>query len=225
MTMTIQTWDDLNYWSTGEWQVIQERLDDYDKSGVRYNPKRELLFAALDACPYSSVRVCILGQDPYPVHSMATGLAFSVPPGEKDFPPTLQNILKELKDDLGLDTGTPDTGDLTPWAEQGVLLWNAFPSCEAGKPGSHHWDEWKLLTEEIIKACSDKGIVFGFLGRKAYDFKKFIDEDANSIVFANHPSPLAVNRTTPHPFLGSRFFTTINSKLVEMKLEPIDWRV
>jgi uracil-DNA glycosylase len=224
--MTIETWEDLNFWGTGEWQVIGERLDDMDRNYIKYNPERSLLFAALDACSYADLRVCILGQDPYPDHASATGLAFSIPRDQKEFPPSLQNIMRELKDDLGLEK-SPEHGDLSVWAEQGVLLWNAIPSCQAGKPGSHRdWFEWDFLTKEIIQACSDKGIVFGLLGNQAYSYRSIIDEDANSIVFANHPSPLAVNRhNLKHPFIGSRFFTTINLRLAEMKLGNIDWRL
>lgn len=224
--MPIETWDDLAFWDSGEWQVIEERLDDLDRAGTKYNPQRHLLFSALDACPYANTRVCILGQDPYPDAASATGLAFSIPRTQKDFPPTLQNILKELVNDLGLAT-TPEHGDLSVWAEQGVLLWNAIPSCQTGKPGSHrNWVEWSYLTKEIISACSDKGIVFGFLGNQANSYRSLVDEDANSVVFTNHPSPLAVNRhTNKNPFIGSRFFSTINVRLAEMKLGNIDWRL
>ena len=221
----IKEWDDLSFWQSGEWQVIEERLSDYDKARTSYNPHRDFLFAALDACPFSQLRCVILGQDPYPDKDMATGLAFSVPKGTKEFPPSLQNILIELKTDMGYED--PITkGDLSEWAAQGVLLWNVYPTCFTGRPGSHHWPEWKELTKEIVKESSEKGVVFGFLGKKAYDFKQYVDESGSSIVFANHPSPLSVRqKVQKHPWFGSRFFSTINAKLVEMKQEPIDWRL
>lgn len=220
----IKTWEDLPFWQSGEWQVIQERLDDYDRSHTLYNPRRDVLFAALDTCPYSDCRVCILGQDPYPDHDQATGLAFSVPKGSKKLPPTLQNILKEYQDDLG--NPQPDHGDLSVWAKQGVLLWNVIPTCEDGKASSHRsWDEWYLLTNQIIEALSNKGIVFGLLGGFARSYAKHIDRDANEVVETAHPSPIAVATKASNPFNGSRFFSTINDKLVGMKLEPIEWRL
>jgi uracil-DNA glycosylase len=220
----ITTWDDLPFWQSGEWQVIEERLDELDKHHTLYNPRRDLLFAALDACPYSDCRVAILGQDPYPHHDMAMGLAFSVPRTCEKHPPTLQNLLKEYSDDLGLPV--PNHGDLSVWAEQGVLLWNAIPSCEDGKASSHRsWPEWDVLTQQIVEALSDKGIVFGLLGGHARAYAKFIDREANEIVETAHPSPLAVATKAKDPFLGSRFFSTINDKLIGMKLTPIEWRL
>lgn len=221
----MKTWDDLPFWQSGEWQVIQERLDDMDGKGELYNPKRELLFAALDATPYLSTRVCILGQDPYPEHDLATGLAFSVPKGSKKHPPTLQNILKEYKDDLGIDE--PASGDLSVWAEQGVLLWNAIPTCRDGKASSHrYWNEWDYLTQEIIEALSNKGIVFCLWGSLARSYVKYIDRDANEIIESAHPSPLAAMQKNPsNPFFGSRPFSTINIKMKEMHLGTIEWRL
>lgn len=223
--MKIEQWDDLPFWQSGEWQVIQERLDDLDKSRTLYNPDRSLLFAALDACSYSDCRVCIIGQDPYPDHDMATGLAFSLPKSTKKYPPSLQNILKEYQDDLGLPL--PDSGDLSLWTQQGVLLWNAIPSCEDGKPGSHrNWPEWDYLTQQIVEALSYKGIVFCLWGGFARAYVKYIDRDANEIIESAHPSPLSVlNKNARNPFFGSRPFSTINDKLVAMKLGTIEWRL
>lgn len=221
----IDTWDDLPFWQSGEWQVIQERLDDLDVSKTDYSPRRELLFAALDACPYANVRACIMGQDPYPDPQYATGLAFSVPKGS-GFPRTLANILDEYADDLGYDV-LPGHGDLSSWSAQGVLLWNAVPSCEAGKPGSHRdWVEWQLLTQQIIEALSDRCIVFGLLGTWAKDYLKYIDLDANEVILTAHPSPRAQNMAkTINTFKGSRFFSTMNAKLIEMRQEPVEWRL
>lgn len=221
----INTWDELPFWQSGEWQVIQERLDDMDKRRELYNPKRELLFAALDACPYSSVRCCILGQDPYPDHDMATGLAFSVPSTSKKYPPTLQNILTEYKNDLGLDM--PTCGDLSVWAKQGVLLWNAIPSCADGKAASHrNWFEWDYLTQQIVDSLSLKGIVFCLWGGFARSFANRIDREANEIIESAHPSPLSTNqKKQSNPFFGSRPFSTINIKMKEMHLGNIEWRL
>ena len=219
----IKEWDDLEFWSTGEWQVIQQRFDELRRNHVVYNPRREWLFRSLDLCPYDACRLCVVGQDPYPDHDMATGLAFSIPKTSKKIPLSLQNILKEYQSDLSYDNKEmPKHGCLDAWAEQGVLLWNATPSCEAGKAGSHtDWPEWKLLTEEIIKELSDKGIVFALIGTEAKKLKNLIDENGNEVLLFGHPSPL--NRS--NPFIGSRFFSTVNAALVKMKLSPIEWRL
>lgn len=231
-TATVETddelkdWNDLKFWETGEWQVIQERLEDLEKAKVVYNPARELLFAALDMCPLSNCRVCIIGQDPYPHHEMATGLAFSIPKKFKKYPPTLQNILNVYQTDLGLPH--PEHGDLSAWAAQGVLLWNAIPTCEEGKPGSHKaWFEWDFLTKEIVETLSNKGIVFGLLGSFARAYVPYIDQDGNHIVQTGHPSPLGeiAGRDNPNVFSKSRFFSTVNVRLSSMKLGNIDWRL
>lgn len=219
----ISCWDDLDFWFTGEWQVIQERLEDMEKAKTVYNPKRELMFAALDATPYDKTTLMIMGQDPYPDHDLATGLAFSIPKKYVKYPPTLQNFLREYQEDLHLSA--PSTGDLSSWTSQGVLLWNAIPSCEEGKPGSHRsWVEWDTLTQEIVEALSEKGICFLLLGGLARSYEKFIDNDANMVVVSGHPSPRgSLNAKTP--FAGSRVFSTCNAKLRELKLPAIDWRL
>lgn len=217
-------WDDLPFWESGEWQVIQERLDDLDKAKKVYCPKRENLFAALDATPLEEVKVMIVGQDPYPHPAHATGVAFDVPHTlVKPYPPTLQNILEEYRTDLGFPE--PTTGCLTPWTIKGVLLWNATPSCLAHKPGSHsNWIEWSLLTRQIIEELSKKGRVFAFLGSKAGEFSQFVNEETNVIIKTSHPSPRG-NINSRVPFLGSRLFSTINVKLVEEGLGKIDWKL
>jgi uracil-DNA glycosylase len=219
----IETWEDLKFWSTGEWQVIQERLDDLERHHVVYNPRREWLFRSMELCPFSSCRLCVVAQDPYPSHDMATGLAFSIPKTSKKIPLSLQNILKEYGQDLGYSPKEmPKHGCLDAWAEQGVLLWNSIPTCEEGKAGSHRdWNEWDLLTQEIVQELSDKGIVFALIGTWAHAYAKFIDEGGNEILKFGHPSPLNKSKL----FVGSRFFSTINAKLVGMKLSPIEWRL
>lgn len=219
----MKSWDDLQYWQTGEWQVIQEHLDDMDKAKTKYCPSRENLFAALDATPYDEVKVMIIGQDPYPNPKHATGIAFDIPKVEWPFPPTLENIFKEYVDDLHYDK--PSSGSLIPWAKQGVLLWNATPSCQAFKSMSHaDWPEWQLLTQEIVEECSKKGIVFVFLGSKAQQFDKFVDQKTSLVLKTSHPSPRG-NLNSKTPFSGSRIFSTINTKLNERKLGAINWRL
>ena len=223
-------WDDLSFWSSGEWQVIEERLASLRKQGVIVNPTPENMFNALDLTPYEKTKVVIFGQDPYPDHLKATGLAFSIPRGES-FPPTLQNIFKEYEGDLRYPH--PPHGDLTKWAEQGVLLWNVIPTCEHGKPLSHDWEEYKLLTQQIIEALNKKKCVFAFVGGVAKggssrDFAKLVLD--NPTIEVSHPSPRGMmsasrRRWNPNPFIGSRFFTTINDKLNSLNLGPVDWRI
>ncbi len=211
------TWEELQFWQSLEWQQTQEWIDEMDRQGVKYTPKRENLFSALDATPFNEVRVCILGQDPYPQAGMATGLAFSIPRTEKTFPPTLINIFKEYCEDLHYPF--PQHGDLSSWAKQGVLMWNVFATCKTGSPGSHR-THWSPLTLEIIQRLQEKGIIFVLLGGLARDYLQFIDIDKNTVMSYSHPSPLGASKTKS-PFLGSRIFSTINSYLNP----SIDWRL
>lgn len=228
----------LDYWKSGEWQVVNERLHDMEKKHERYNPDRRFLFAALSGLSMADVRVAIVGQDPYPLAQYATGFAFSIPapqqlpkgnsgeqiqPANTAFPPTLQTILKEYSSDLGYPV--PYTGDLNRWSVQGVLLWNAIPSCASGRSLSQDWDEWSYLTREIITKLSDKGgVVFAFLGSVARRFADCVDLTKNSVLCTSHPSPRG-NLNSKTPFTGSRIFTTINDKLVDMGQQPINWRL
>lgn len=216
-------WDELSYWNSGEWQVVQERLEILEKAGGSYNPNREDLFKALDATPWDEVRVMIVGQDPYPDIKYATGLAFSIPRSVSSIPPTLTTILQEYADDL--HHPFPKNGNLEKWVSQGVLLWNAIPSCETGKSLSHNWVEWSYLTNEIITSLSDKGnIIFVLLGGVARRYKHSIDTTRNSLIETSHPSPRG-NLHSKIPFSGSRPFSTINDKLRSKGQEPIDWKL
>lgn len=214
-------WPHLNFWNSGEWQVVEERLNDLDKRRVAYSPGKAKLFAALDETPMDNVRVAIIGQDPYPQLRFATGVAFSIPADLKEYPSSLVNIFTEYSNDLHYPY--PSTGCLDQWCRRGVLLWNAVPSCLAGKPGSQRWSEWDFLTKEIVEKLNEKGIVFIFLGAIAREFKKYTD-DRSAVIEASHPSPLGV-LSKKTPFFGSRIFTTANIKLVEQGLAPIDWRL
>lgn len=218
----------MKYWQTGEWQVVQERLDDLEKAGNVFNPKRELLFAALDWTPFDKVKVAIYGQDPYPDRSLACGLAFSVPNGSiipgASLPPTLDSVFNEYTRDLHYPY--PTKTDLSKWAEQGVLLWNSIPSCRWQKSMSHDWPEWAELTKEItIKLSDKKDIVFVFMGGVARRNVRYVDQTHNTVLECSHPVPRAnINATVP--FRGSRIFSTINDRLTkEHKHGPIDWRL
>lgn len=221
--MLFKTWDDLEFWDSGEWQAIQERLDELDKRGTLYNPKREDICAALDATPWDKVRVVMYGQDPYPARNQASGIAFSLPKGVYPLPPTLVNIFKEYHSDL--KHPFPTGGNLQSWCDQGVLLLNAYPTCYTGGGSHSDWSEWAELNAEIISSLNPRGnVVFVFLGAKAHDLAKYVDEKKNYILKLCHPSPRA-QLSAKTPFTGCRMFSTINSFLEEAGLEPIDWRL
>lgn len=226
--MILNSWDQLDYWNSGEWQVVQERLDDLDKKNELYNPRREDLFNALDWTSFDKVKVAIYGQDPYPDRNCACGIAFSIPNGSiptgVQIPPTLDSLLHEYVNDLHYPY--PARTSLKPWATQGVLLWNAIPSCLWKKSMSHDWPEWAELTKEITRRLSDKGdIVFVFMGGVARRSVKDVNQDHNTVLETSHPIPRAsINSNIP--FRGSRIFSLINDRLVQKhKQSPIDWKL
>lgn len=213
-------WPNLKYWNTGEWQVVEEHLDDLAKAGKEFCPTKPRLFEALRRVRPNDVKVLIVGQDPYPNPAMATGVAFEVPEDvwKGDFPPTLCNIFNELSTDLGLPY--PENGHLKPWTDQGVLLWNAVPSCLAWKSMSHNWPEWQPLTEEIVRTVSaQEGMVVVLMGAVAREFAPFVASTAK-LIETSHPSPRG-SLNSNCPFKGSRIFSTINANLKE----PILWQL
>lgn len=217
--MNAFTWGDLPYWQSGEWQVVEERLQTFDELKLPYCPGRDNLFKALDLVDFEDVVCMWVGQDPYPSPKHATGLAFSIPRNVEAWPQTLTNIINEYLKDLHLDY--PKSGNLEPWTTQGVLLWNSLPTCRAYESMSHNWPEWHMLTQQIIEKLSEKGCVFLFLGSFARNnFAKYVDTTKSDMLCVAHPSPRA-----HHKFSGSRIFSTINDKLVNRGLEPIDWRL
>lgn len=216
----MKTWLDLEFWGSSEWADIQNRLINLDKKGVRYNPPREFMFANLELCPYHRTKVMILGQDPYPKHRDATGVAFST---DGQLTPTLINILKEYCTDLHYQI--PRTGNLTKWAEQGVLLWNSIVSCEEYKSLSHQDWPWHKLTREIIEKLNERKIVFVFLGGVAREFAQFVNRDLSDVIETSHPSPRASAKSRV-PFQGSRVFSTINAKIATKGIDhPINWQL
>jgi uracil-DNA glycosylase len=211
----------LKFWKSGEYQVIKEKLHDLrDPRTDRdlYCPGRANLFRELSLLRPEQVKVVIVGQDPYPDPVLACGIAFSIPRHVKDFPGSLVNIFKEYHDDLGFDT--PEHGDLTQWSNEGVLLWNAFPTVDIGRPGSHHWSEYEYLTREIIRTLDVQKSVFVFLGRVAQTFANECSEPERTIC-TSHPSPLGAR----HGFLGSRVFSRTNWLLKSSGKGTINWRL
>lgn len=182
-------------------------------------PPREDLFTALRLTPYENVRVLILGQDPYHGAGQAHGLSFSVKKGITP-PPSLKNIYKELKEDVGFKV--PKHGNLTHWAEQGVLLLNAVLTVREAEPNSHANQGWEEFTDAIIQAVNRKSerVVFILWGSYARKKKKLIDGPQHVVLESGHPSPLSVKH-----FLGSRPFSRTNAVLAEQNLPTIDWQL
>ena len=187
----------------------------YAKGNV-YPPKRKI-FRALEFCSVKDVKVCILGQDPYHGPGQANGLAFSV---DKDvrLPPSLKNIYKELVDDIGCKM--PTHGDLTAWAEQGVLLLNTALTVEAGKPGSH-LDLWSDFIDEVIQELVKEEVLFVVWGNKAENrlLSALGTQQTTRYLKSSHPSPYSAHKG----FFGSKPFSKINEILEKEGKEPIKW--
>ncbi len=186
-------------------------------SGSVY-PLQENVFNAFKLCPVNKVKVVILGQDPYHGVGQAHGLSFSVPDGIKT-PPSLQNIYKEIKNDLGQEI--PDSGNLEHWATQGALLLNATLTVEASKPGSHQSLGWEQFTDAIIKKTSDEReyVVFLLWGRYAQAKAGLIDNNKHLILIAPHPSPFSAYTG----FFGCKHFSKTNLYLLQHGIVPIEW--
>ena len=182
-----------------------------------YPPPREL-FAAFAHCPLPNVKVVILGQDPYHGPDQANGLAFSVH-DTVPIPPSLRNIYKEIASDIG--TPAPASGDLTRWADQGVLLLNSSLSVEAGKPASHTDFGWETFTDDVINTISlkRKHVVFLLWGAFAISKRHLINEQKHLVLTAPHPSPLSAHRG----FLGCKHFSHTNRYLITHGESPIIW--
>lgn len=187
--------------------------------GVPIYPPHPLRMLALT--PLASVKVVVLGQDPYHGPGQAEGLAFSVADGCR-LPPSLRNVYSELSRDLGQPA--PSTGSLVPWAEQGVLLLNSCLTVEQGRPGSHADRGWEALTSAVLAACDrqEAGCVFMLWGAHAQRFARQIDPTRHLMLTANHPSPLSARRG-PIPFMGCGHFGQANRWLSSRNLLPIDW--
>ena len=176
------------------------------------------IFAAFDATPFDSVKVVILGQDPYHDYNQANGLCFSVNDGVP-FPPSLLNIFKEIKDDIGTDI--PQSGDLSRWARQGVLLLNSTLTVRAHCAGSHQGQGWELFTDNVISTLANgrENLVFMLWGSYAIKKGAFIDRNRHLVLTSPHPSPLSAHRG----FFGNHHFSKANAYLVAHGKQPIVW--
>ena len=196
---------------------LKEFLREEVKSRTVYPPGK-LIFSAFNLTPLTAVRVVIIGQDPYHGYGQAQGLAFSVPDGVR-IPPSLQNIYKELHEDVGIPI--PASGNLEKWARQGVMLLNATLTVRAKQPASHQGQGWEVFTNQVIRTISDlrAGIVFLLWGRFAQEKAELIDTSKHYILKAAHPSPFSANKG----FFGCRHFSKTNSILHANSMGEIDW--
>jgi uracil-DNA glycosylase len=187
-------------------------------AGRRYLPPGDLVLRAFQQ-PFDDVRVLIVGQDPYPTPGNPVGLSFSVSPDVKRLPPSLVNIFHEYSDDLGYPT--PSNGDLTPWADRGVLLLNRVLTVQPRQPGSHRGKGWEEVTEQAIKALAarDRPLVAILWGRDARSLVPLLD--GVPCIESAHPSPNSADRG----FFGSRPFSRANRMLEEQGAEPVDWKL
>ena len=199
-------------------QQLREFLLAEKRAGKRIFPRGEQFFTAFDHTPLDRVRVVILGQDPYHGEGQAHGLCFSVPPGVPA-PPSLQNIYRELHDELGLPV--PGHGDLTAWADRGVLLLNSVLSVECARAASHQGRGWETFTDRVIRVINEEreGVVFMLWGGYAQRKGAIIDESRHCVLRAPHPSPLSAHRG----FFGCGHFLAANRYLESRGEAPLDW--
>lgn len=189
-------------------------------AGKTIYPPGPFIFNAFNTTPFDKVKVVLLGQDPYHGTGQAHGLSFSVPNGVAQ-PPSLVNIFKELRDDLGIPI--PAHGNLTRWAEQGVLLLNASLTVRANEPMSHSKIGWAEFTDSVIKKISDQKnkVVFLLWGKFAQEKQLLIDDQKHLLLKAAHPSPFSAERG----FFGCRHFSKTNDYLVKNGMAPINWQI
>ncbi|MEQ1567034.1 MAG: uracil-DNA glycosylase [Myxococcota bacterium] len=191
--------------------VARERAD------AEVLPPEDQVFAALAATPLASVRVVLIGQDPYPTPGHAHGLCFSVLPGVRP-PGSLVNLYKELRDDLGVPIAS--TGYLMPWAQRGMLLLNTVLTVRAGEANSHKGRGWETFTDAVIRAVAARPepAVFVLWGNHAHKKRKLVDESRHAVVQGPHPSPLSAKL-----WFGSKPFSQIDAALVRLGYAPFDW--
>jgi uracil-DNA glycosylase len=207
--------------TSGEnYKALNSFLEKEVAEGWTVLPPSRDIFRALEVTPYDSVKVVLLGQDPYHTPGVAHGLSFSVPPHIRPIPPSLRNIYRELSEDIGCRK--PNNGCLQPWARQGVLMLNAVWTVRAHEPNSHRGRGWEVVTDRIIEAINAKPsrVVFVLWGGEAQKKRSLITNAHHAVIACGHPSPLSAKK-----FFGSRCFSQINRALTEADLEPIDWQI
>ncbi|TAH04795.1 MAG: uracil-DNA glycosylase [Sphingobacteriales bacterium] len=202
-------------------QNLRQFLYQQQQNGTIIYPQNNTIFKAFELTPINNVKVVILGQDPYHGPGQAHGLSFSVQKGVST-PPSLKNIYKELVNDV-LGFKNPPHGDLTYWAQQGVLLLNSTLTVEANKPGSHQKAGWQNFTNEVIKTISNQkqNVVFILWGKFAQAQATLIDTKKHCVIQSAHPSPFSAHRG----FLGSKPFSKTNNYLRKNGLKEIDWQI
>jgi len=200
---------------------IVRMLKTEKEAGRTIYPPGPQIFNAFNSTPFDRVKVVIIGQDPYHGPGQAQGLCFSVAPGIKP-PPSLVNIFKEIRSDLGIQI-SGNSGDLSGWARQGVLLLNAALTVRAGDPNSHSTIGWTQFTDAVIKLLSEKksNIVFLLWGKFAQEKQAIINAKKNYVLTAAHPSPFSADKG----FFGCRHFSKTNELLAKGGMDPIDWKV
>jgi len=198
------------------WESLSKAVRDHYKTTAVYPPARNI-FRAFDLCPFNKVKVVIVGQDPYHGVSQANGLSFSVNDGIA-IPPSLQNIYKEIHDDLNIVPSS--SGDLSRWARQGVLMLNSVLTVLANKPASHSKIGWEQFTDSVIQSLNKRRshIVYMLWGRYAQSKGKAIDRKKNLVLTSAHPSPYSVAY-----FFGNHHFSKCNGYLTKHGIAPIDW--
>lgn len=196
-------------------------LNEYNNSGHRIYPPANDIFNAMHFTPLKEIKAVILGQDPYHNENQAHGLSFSVPKSQKDIPPSLKNIYKELKEDIGCYI--PDNGYLEKWARQGVLLLNTVLTVRAHEANSHRGHGWEEFTDAIIRQveAQDRAIVYLLWGNPAKKKAAMIHNPKHLVLTAAHPSPLSAN----NGFFGCRHFSKANEFLEKNGIIPIDWQI
>ena len=205
-------WASLPFFDT-DWPRIRDVLDTNTDAIL---PPRRQIFSALERTQPANVRVVILGQDPYPTRGHAHGFAFSVEPDVSPLPRSLNNIFKEMRDDLG---AAPQNGDLRGWADQGVLLLNTALSVTEGNAGAHARLGWDALAAQVIKETSEKPTAYILWGGHAQAQEKHIQPGDHLIIRTAHPSPLSARRG----FFGSKPFSKVNDWLRNRGKDPINW--
>ncbi len=213
-----QTWKDAlgAEFEKDYWKSLTDFVRGEYMAGKKIYPAPADIFNAFNLCPLDKVKVVIIGQDPYHEPGQAHGLCFSVKDGVA-LPPSLQNIYKELRDDIG---GTPPRGDLSHWAAQGVLLLNSTLTVRAHQAASHAGKGWEQFTDAVIRALSGRrGLVYMLWGSYAGNKAGCVNPNENLILKSVHPSPLSAHRG----FFGNHHFSKTNEYLISMGKEPINW--